>query len=136
MATRALDERGCRAGKRRVEQVRLLAAAFVLPSLAACVDHEPTHTINAPLVDCTHYTDCAAGQRCVEWQCLGPMAVCGDGELHTANAVERCDDGNDEAGDGCSPKCTIEGGWTCAGEPSTCAMTSSGPTLCPSPAKR
>jgi len=33
---------------------------------------------------------------------------------------ETCDDGNGSDGDGCSSQCKVEGGWTCAGEPSVC----------------
>jgi cysteine-rich repeat protein len=37
--------------------------------------------------------------------------VCGDGVIAPG---ERCDDGNEESGDGCSSTCSIESGWTCA----------------------
>ncbi len=43
---------------------------------------------------------------------------CGNGVL---TAGEACDDGNGSNGDGCSSKCQIEPGWTCAGTPSVCA---------------
>ena len=43
---------------------------------------------------------------------------CGNGILQ---ADEECDDGNPQAGDGCSGSCAIESGWTCAGVPSLCA---------------
>ena len=42
---------------------------------------------------------------------------CGDGMIE---GTEVCDDGNREAGDGCSPFCRVEDGFTCAGEPSIC----------------
>ncbi len=45
-------------------------------------------------------------------------ASCGNGQL---DGTEACDDGNHEAGDGCSPACQVEEGWTCDGaEPSHC----------------
>ena len=44
---------------------------------------------------------------------------CGDGVLQ---ADESCDDGNSLDGDGCSAFCTVEGGWTCTGEPSVCTL--------------
>src|SRR6185503_4188092 len=43
--------------------------------------------------------------------------VCGDGEV----IGEVCDDGNTDAGDGCSATCTVEAGWTCSGSPSVCS---------------
>ena len=46
-------------------------------------------------------------------------AECSDGILQLD---EGCDDGNLANGDGCSSICTIEGGWTCSGEPSTCSV--------------
>jgi cysteine-rich repeat protein len=33
---------------------------------------------------------------------------------------ERCDDGNRDPGDGCSERCLVERGFSCAGEPSQC----------------
>ena len=39
-----------------------------------------------------------------------PTVVCGDGSRGTG---EECDDGHTQGGDGCSPFCTIEAGWTC-----------------------
>jgi cysteine-rich repeat protein len=42
--------------------------------------------------------------------------VCGDGKRNTnAGANEVCDDGNTLAGDGCSPTCQQETGFTCTG---------------------
>jgi cysteine-rich repeat protein len=42
---------------------------------------------------------------------------CGDGVVQL---TEGCDDGDTDAGDGCSASCTVEGGWNCSGEPSVC----------------
>ena len=47
------------------------------------------------------------------------QAACGDGHIHAAGG-EQCDDGNLQSGDGCSPDCVIEQGFTCSGEPSVC----------------
>lgn len=44
---------------------------------------------------------------------------CADGVLQ---ADEACDDGNALELDGCSSFCTVEGGWTCSGEPSSCSL--------------
>jgi cysteine-rich repeat protein len=49
-----------------------------------------------------------------------PSARCGDGALTT---TEDCDDGNDAPDDGCSPTCTTEPGFDCAGQPSVCTTT-------------
>ncbi len=46
-------------------------------------------------------------------------AECADGILQLD---EGCDDGNLTSGDGCSSTCTIEGGWSCSGEPSVCSF--------------
>jgi cysteine-rich repeat protein len=46
-----------------------------------------------------------------------PTPNCGDGDIEGAEA---CDDGNTAASDGCSASCTVESGWSCDGEPSSC----------------
>lgn len=46
---------------------------------------------------------------------------CGDGVV---NSTEDCDDGNTLSGDGCSATCSVESGWSCSGQPSTCTITS------------
>lgn len=43
--------------------------------------------------------------------------VCSDGIVRG----ESCDDGDTDAGDGCSATCVVEAGWTCDGSPSTCS---------------
>jgi len=45
------------------------------------------------------------------------VEICGDGIIA---GEEECDDGNRLDGDGCSPVCTVEQGWSCEGEPSVC----------------
>lgn len=45
--------------------------------------------------------------------------VCGDGVIY--GAEERCDDGNQLSGDGCSSICRVEPGYACSGQPSVCA---------------
>ncbi|MBN2015545.1 DUF4215 domain-containing protein [Candidatus Dojkabacteria bacterium] len=42
---------------------------------------------------------------------------CGDGVIQID---EECDDGGTGGGDGCSSVCTIESGWNCSSEPSSC----------------
>ncbi len=48
----------------------------------------------------------------------GEPVTCGDGIVE---GDEECDDSNTDADDGCSDSCAIEDGWSCEGEPSTCA---------------
>ena len=45
------------------------------------------------------------------------LAVCGDGAIEGG---ETCDDSNTDDGDGCSAECTMEAGFGCDGQPSTC----------------
>jgi cysteine-rich repeat protein len=47
----------------------------------------------------------------------GAAPVCGDGMVEMG---EDCDDGNTAAGDGCSPTCAPETGYSCTGSPSVC----------------
>jgi cysteine-rich repeat protein len=44
---------------------------------------------------------------------------CGDGNVDVG---EPCDDGGNAPGDGCSPSCTIDPGWSCTGSPSVCTQ--------------
>jgi cysteine-rich repeat protein len=44
-------------------------------------------------------------------------AVCGNGSME---AVETCDDGNVQGGDGCSTQCLTEPSFACTGSPSIC----------------
>uniref|UniRef100_A0A6U4TQQ1 Tyrosine-protein kinase ephrin type A/B receptor-like domain-containing protein n=1 Tax=Hemiselmis andersenii TaxID=464988 RepID=A0A6U4TQQ1_HEMAN len=48
--------------------------------------------------------------------------VCGDGKIQSSydgKIVEECDEGNSEAGDGCSAECAVEAGYQCALNPET-----------------
>jgi cysteine-rich repeat protein len=45
------------------------------------------------------------------------LPVCGNGVIESG---EECDDDNLTVGDGCSATCTVESGFTCAGQPSVC----------------
>ncbi len=60
-------------------------------------------------------TPCPGG-KCAAGACvLDP--VCGDGAV---SGGESCDDSNTAPGDGCSPSCAKEPGYTCQGMPSVC----------------
>ena len=55
------------------------------------------------------------GQVCNDvGQCVVPIPNCGNGILNTG---EECDDGDTDAGDGCSGICTIEDDWGCSLNP-------------------
>lgn len=64
--------------------------------------------------------ECAAGYSGDGTTC---MPDCGDGIV---TAPEACDDGDMTDGDGCSANCTVETGYTCTGEPSTCTPDDDG----------
>ena len=74
----------------------------------------------------TNCGTCAAGFACDEivGQCV---SLCGNSVLDSG---EECDDGNTNSGDGCSSTCTIESGFACSGEPSTCTIVDSCPSYC------
>lgn len=58
------------------------------------------------------------GPGCVlDWEDADP---CGNGVIDPG---EECDDGRSGAGDGCSPTCRVDHGWTCIDEPSQCTTT-------------
>ena len=73
-------------------------------------------------VDGTHSIDVVVYDNVGNSQSLGSVEVnvqnCGNGIV---SSLEKCDDGNLAAGDGCSATCTIETGYSCTGSPSTCA---------------
>jgi cysteine-rich repeat protein len=52
--------------------------------------------------------DCLAGQTYAQGRLLCPAPVCGNGMREFRPIAEQCDDGNLDAGDGCSPTCTHE----------------------------
>jgi cysteine-rich repeat protein len=52
---------------------------------------------------------------------------CPDGKVEGG---EDCDDGNSFAGDGCSPLCVIESGWTCKDSPSLCEFATGPAPVC------
>lgn len=56
------------------------------------------------------------------------VATCGDG---VAEGAEGCDDGNQAPGDGCTPSCITEPGFTCTGSPSVCSVPP--PATCADP---
>ena len=72
---------------------------------------------------------CTVGSQCCGGVCTGNVCapVCGDGVV---SGTEQCDDHNNAPGDGCSPSCTGEPGYACAGSPSVCAPCPSGFSNC------
>jgi len=86
-----------------------------------------TWTICGVSTTCGSYGGgCQTGYECniITGKCV---ALCGNGVI---NSGETCDDGNIASGDGCSSSCTIESGFVCSGEPSTCTTVSSCPSYC------
>lgn len=67
------------------------------------------------------------GTVCTEEPCsdddASALATCGDGNLALS---ESCDDANTKAGDGCSPTCELEPGWTCPTPGLPCEATKCG----------
>lgn len=51
--------------------------------------------------------------------CQFTDGYCGDGLIQAARG-EVCDDGDKDAGDGCTGACQVEFDWVCVGEPSVC----------------
>jgi cysteine-rich repeat protein len=52
--------------------------------------------------------DCLAGQTYAQGAVLCPTPLCGNGMREFRPVAEQCDDGNLDAGDGCSARCTRE----------------------------
>jgi len=85
---------------------------------------------NAGQPDNSGNSDCVEQQNASGWNdltcasalryvCEGP-AICGNG---IQGLGEGCDDGNTNAGDGCSNHCIVETGWSCTGtSPSVCTQ--------------
>ena len=78
---------------------------------ANCDDKKPCTTDACAAGKCSHAqlangTSCGGQKVCNEGVCATP---CGNGTLD-ASMGEACDDGNNAAGDGCSPTCHVESG--------------------------
>lgn len=64
-----------------------------------------------------------SGSECAGFIGSGATASCGDGVLA---ASEACDDGNTDAGDGCSGQCVLEAGFNCFVPGSACVACGDG----------
>jgi cysteine-rich repeat protein len=76
---------------------------------------------DAPVTDgttCDDTNTCTLDDMCVAGVCTGDSMLCGDTVLQDG-CGEQCDDGNLDAGDGCSPTCLVEPGLACTTEPLT-----------------
>ena len=74
------------------------------------------------LMDAGSFTDAAGNVSAAislstTWN-FTATSTCGNGAI---GGAEACDDGDADDGDGCSGSCTIESGWSCSGEPSSCS---------------
>jgi cysteine-rich repeat protein len=67
---------------------------------------------------CNDGNVCTNADQCVAGVCGGDSMVCGDG-TREPSCNEECDDGNQGAGDGCSPTCLVEPGLGCTVGPLT-----------------
>ena len=87
-----------------------------------------TFCVGATYIACGPDLVSAEDQTCTG-QCTtsGCVAVCGNG---VREQPELCDDGNDLAGDGCSPDCRYEAVQLSLGSAFTCALMSSGEVKC------
>lgn len=65
---------------------------------------------------CSDGMSCTLDDFCVSGVCTGDSDICGDGVVQSGCA-EECDDGNTDAGDGCSPTCLTEIGRACSPPP-------------------
>lgn len=85
-----------------------------------------------PNASCTDFTGqvvctCIAPYFGTGYFCANSVGICGDGIV---DANERCDDGGQTDGDGCSSSCRIEPGYSCTpGSPSTCSVVGCVPSL-------
>jgi cysteine-rich repeat protein len=123
------------------------------PGAKVCRDDKPL-TCGADVFTVTEGTECAG--LCKDGVCQAPTcgdkkleagedcddgdttnsgacakcktAVCGDGSVYVGH--EECDDGNNIAGDGCSPTCNWEPVEVAAGDYGTCARAASGAVKC------
>ncbi|MFC1611019.1 proprotein convertase P-domain-containing protein [Myxococcota bacterium] len=64
-------------------------------------------------------TVCEFGENCVDCAADCDCLNCGDGVVQRGEG-EECDDGNTQAGDGCSSLCVEEHLFMCEGQPSVC----------------
>ncbi len=71
---------------------------------------------------CNDANVCTNADQCIAGACTGDSMVCGDGTLEPS-CNEACDDGNQDAGDGCSPTCAVEPGLGCTAGPLTGCRT-------------
>ncbi|CAN5736993.1 hypothetical protein BH11MYX3_BH11MYX3_16420 [soil metagenome] len=71
-------------------------------------------------LDCTDYGRTSGSLTCNTGCAINSTGcyTCGDGKIE---GPETCDDHGTTSGNGCSSTCTIEPGYSCAGEPSVCA---------------
>ncbi len=65
---------------------------------------------------CDDTNMCTLDDMCVAGACIGDSMLCGDTVLQDG-CGEECDDGNLDAGDGCSPTCLVEPGLACTTAP-------------------
>jgi len=113
---------------------RVSCVLFGALAIASCADADEGDGNNNPgprcgnsIVEGTEECDDgnrSAGDGCSSCQTENVQPdVCGDGAV---GQTEGCDDMNTTPDDGCSGTCSVESGYTCAGEPSVCTMQPGG----------
>ncbi len=97
-------------------------SAFNPARLSASFCNDPFCPCQIGEGDCDYHWQCSGDLVCgrdngptfglpYKWDaCVSPVAACGNGQ---PDKGEICDDGNTTSGDGCSPGCAPEPGWTC-----------------------
>ncbi len=76
----------------------------------------PADALASDGTGCDDGNACTVADQCTAGVCEGASSVCGDATIESA-CGETCDDGNTDAGDGCSPTCTVEPGLGCTPTP-------------------
>lgn len=79
---------------------------------SACELCQVLNSVNRLSQDCDSFDDGDAGDGTCGDECADGVIQSGEG----------CDDGNTTDGDGCANDCSLEAGWGCTGEPSTCSL--------------
>jgi fibro-slime domain-containing protein len=101
--------------------VSLVGAAVFFGALASCagVPQTGTHQDGGPSGTGGSISNFDGARPDIPTIEVGDPAKCGNGVIDQG---ETCDDGNKNAGDGCSMICQVPAGWTCTGQPSKCNM--------------
>ena len=88
------------------------------PNACVCEDENANKCCKGDGTGYTLSNPCPLKTQCINGDCVGQPAVCGDGKIE---GNEVCDDKNEVVNDGCVD-CQLESNkWSCSGAPSVCA---------------